>query len=61
MIQNLKQPIIKGTSGQSGVQIHQTREKINLFGEPPRQTISLHEFYQIALKRLQLLRKIEFM
>ncbi len=37
------------------------KEKINLYDEAPKSTISLHEFHQIALNRLQLLRKIEFM
>ena len=37
------------------------QEKINMYDEHPRTTISLHEFYQTALNRLQLLRKIEFM
>jgi len=37
------------------------RSKINMYDEHPTNTISLHEFHSIALNRLQLLRKIEFM
>ena len=36
-------------------------ENINMYTEPPQNTISLHEFYSVALNRLQVLKKIEFM
>lgn len=32
-----------------------------MYTEPPQNVISLHEFYKIALDRLQVLKKIEFM
>ena len=35
--------------------------EINLYQEPPSDEISLYEFQQLALNRLQALRKIEFM
>jgi len=33
----------------------------NMYTEPPTNIISLHEFYKLALDRLQVLKKIEFM
>lgn len=36
-------------------------ENINMYNEPPQNIISLHEFSKIALNRLQVLKKIEFM
>jgi len=36
-------------------------ENINMYNEPPQNIISLHEFYRVALDRLQVLKKIEFM
>jgi hypothetical protein len=61
MIVNTK--AVKSATNGSGnqVSLNQNREKINMYDEPPRVTISLHEFHQIALNRLQLLKKIEFM
>ena len=32
-----------------------------MYNEPPTNIISLHEFYKLALDRLQVLKKIEFM
>jgi hypothetical protein len=32
-----------------------------MYTEPPTNIISLHEFYKLALDRLQVLKKIEFM
>ena len=43
------------------VQINTQQRSINLYQEHPSEIISLHEFHQIALNRLQALRKIEFM
>jgi hypothetical protein len=43
------------------VQAYQIREKINLYDKHPTDVISLHEFHSVALNRLQVLRKIEFM
>lgn len=37
------------------------QQKISMYDEPPQNTITLYEFNSIALDRLQLLRKIEFM
>lgn len=34
---------------------------INLYTEPPETVISLTEFQQVALDRLQVLKKLEFM
>ena len=36
-------------------------ENINMYNEPPQNVISLHEFSKMALDRLQVLKKIEFM
>lgn len=36
-------------------------EQINMYNEPPQNIISLHEFQKLALDRLQVLKKIEFM
>ncbi len=36
-------------------------EQINMYNEPPQNTISLLEFLKLALDRLQVLKKIEFM
>ncbi len=37
------------------------KEKINMYDQHPTNVISLHEFHSVALNRLQVLRKIEFM
>jgi hypothetical protein len=36
-------------------------DAINMYNEPPQNIISLHEFSQLALARLQVLKKIEFL
>ena len=36
-------------------------DNINMYGQPPENIISLYEFQQLALDRLQVLKKIEFM
>ena len=43
------------------VQIHNNQHRVNMYDEAPQNVISLHEFQSIALDRLQMLRKIEFM
>jgi len=48
----------EGGAGEVYTNIH---EGINMYTEPPTNTISLHEFSKIALDRLQVLKKIEFM
>ena len=35
--------------------------KISMYDEPPQNVISLHEFSQLAVDRLQVLKKLEFM
>lgn len=37
------------------------QDNINMYNEPPQNIISLHEFSKLALDRLQVLKKIEFM
>lgn len=64
MIQNTKaaKPANGHASGLHQVHISsERREKINMYDEPPRTTISLHEFQSMSMNRLQVLRKIEFM
>jgi hypothetical protein len=51
-------PGLDGTYGQ--VETHY-EENINMYNEPPQNVISLHEFSKMALDRLQVLKKIEFM
>lgn len=48
-------------NGSVGVSLNSMDRSINLYQSHPSETISLHEFHQIALNRLQALRKIEFM
>ncbi len=36
-------------------------DQINMYNEPPQNTISLHHFQKLSLDRLQVLKKIEFM
>jgi len=52
---------LKADPNTSQAEVNPTQEKINMYDKHPQSTISLHEFYQTALNRLQLLRKIEFM
>jgi hypothetical protein len=61
MIQNTKKSVQQAGSYADQITLSANREKINMYDEPPRTTISLHEFNTTALNRLQLLRKIEFM
>ena len=61
MITNLKATNKEGgKAGQVSINAG-TREKINMYDEHPTNVISLYEFHQTALNRLQVLRKIEFM
>jgi len=60
MIQNTKaaKPANGHASGLHQVHISsERREKINMYDEPPRTTISLHEFQSMSMNRLQVLRK----
>jgi len=50
-----------GTNVLTEVQIGKPKSKINMYDEHPTNVISLYEFHQTALNRLQVLRKIEFM
>jgi|LakMenEpi03Aug12_release.lakeMendotaPanAssembly.Ray.scaffolds.fasta_scaffold310094_2 hypothetical protein len=43
------------------VELQNPKQKINMYDEHPTNTVSLYEFHQTALNRLQVLRKIEFM
>ena len=45
----------------AGVVHINVKEKINMYDQHPTNVISLHEFHSVALNRLQVLRKIEFM
>ena len=51
-------PNIDGTYGQ--VQTNYD-DNINMYNDPPQNIIRLHEFSKMALDRLQVLKKIEFM
>jgi hypothetical protein len=53
--------VSKSETGQAGMILTHQDENINMYNEPPQNIISLHEFYKIALDRLQVLKKIEFM
>ena len=46
---------------QSGVVHINVKDKINMYDQHPTNVISLHEFHTVALNRLQVLRKIEFL
>lgn len=48
-------------AGDHGIVMTNYDENINMYTDPPQSTISLHEFFSIALSRLQVLKKIEFM
>ena len=65
MIVNNKKAAGRTGQGESNfaaqVQLNSQQRSINLYQEHPAEIISLHEFHQIALNRLQALRKIEFM
>jgi hypothetical protein len=54
----IPKPDAEGGAGEVYTNIH---EGINMYTEPPTNIISLHEFSKIALDRLQVLKKIEFM
>jgi hypothetical protein len=59
MIVNKKNlPKNKDDAGTVSINI---KEKINMYDQHPTNVISLHEFHSVALNRLQVLRKIEFM
>ena len=60
MITN-KRKVDKAEGSAGFVQTNHELKQINLYQSHPMETISLHEFYQVALNRLQALRKIEFM
>lgn len=45
----------------AGVVTIHPKERINMYDQHPTNVISLHEFHSVALNRLQVLRKIEFM
>ena len=49
------------TAKPEGIVKMHTRDKINMYDQHPNNVISLHEFHSVALNRLQVLRKIEFM
>jgi len=59
MITNTKK-VHKANDDFGSVTIHTTRG-INMYDKHPTNVISLHEFHSVALNRLQVLRKIEFM
>lgn len=59
MIINNKRTIKK--QDDAGVVHINVKEKINMYDQHPTNVISLHEFHSVALNRLQVLRKIEFM
>ena len=60
MIINKKKEAQKSSDDAGSVMIH-GKEKINMYDQHPTNVISLHEFHNVALNRLQVLRKIEFM
>ena len=59
MIVNIKKANKK--QDDAGVVHINVKEKINMYDQHPTNVISLHEFHSVALNRLQVLRKIEFM
>ena len=50
-----------GANTTTEVTLVKPKSKINMYDEHPTNVISLYEFHQTALNRLQVLRKIEFM
>ena len=45
----------------SGLVSTNYEENLNMYTQPPQNVISLHDFQSLALERLQVLKKIEFM
>ena len=61
MIVNKKAAAKPAQAADPQVAIANARPKINMYDQPPQNVVTLHEFHSMALNRLQVLRKIEFM